>query len=349
MANLKSRNVEKSNFEEFEIDKDENGEVLPTKRNKEFSKKLFKEYKTLEKMPKKFEKFFLDVAKADLFDSRKNNVFFDTPKRAQKAIKRADLTNKLDNNQDNKTELINNSFCLNCGNKLNTEDNFCQFCGEKIIKNRAKKENKEIKEIKKLKNFDINIVQGLVMSLKVKLTSIEGFSSMIAEGCYGKIKPETKEAVIKINKSSKELTKIWIEIMEEFRNLRKVRKSGFRIMHFENDPFLGEIYRKKFEEAGFTAKHILHPEEKVLEDIEKFKPDLIMTNIYMPEMDGYQLIEKIKNSKQFQRIPIFVLSNLSRGSVIEKIIKLGGEDYWVMSEHSPSEIVSKAMGVLNIR
>lgn len=67
-------------------------------------------------------------------------------------------------------------------------------------------------------------------------------------------------------------------------------------------------------------------------------PDLIITDLEMPNMDGYELIEKIKDSGFFSSIPIIVLSCLDSSEVRIKCLKLGADDYMI-KPFNPEELV----------
>ena len=66
---------------------------------------------------------------------------------------------------------------------------------------------------------------------------------------------------------------------------------------------------------------------KAQEEISSERPDLVITDLVMPEMDGFELIEAIKGSAQTRRIPIIVISTHSDSRYIFKALRLGADDY----------------------
>jgi two-component system chemotaxis response regulator CheY len=83
---------------------------------------------------------------------------------------------------------------------------------------------------------------------------------------------------------------------------------------------------------------------RVLED---HKAHLIMTDINMPEMDGFQLIEHLKKDSRFRDIPIIVITTEGRDKYIEKAKQLGAVDY-IKKPFQPEQVkklILEALGV----
>ena len=75
-------------------------------------------------------------------------------------------------------------------------------------------------------------------------------------------------------------------------------------------------------------------------------PDLILTDLQMPNMDGMELIEKVKESGYFNEIPMIVLSSKDSSSDRVQCLKLGAEDY-VMKPFNPEELMIRIERILN--
>ncbi|WP_120240513.1 response regulator [Marinifilum flexuosum] len=67
-------------------------------------------------------------------------------------------------------------------------------------------------------------------------------------------------------------------------------------------------------------------------------PDIILTDLQMPNMDGIELIKRIKESGYFNDIPIIVLSSQESSNVRVECLKLGAEDY-IMKPFNPEELM----------
>jgi len=79
------------------------------------------------------------------------------------------------------------------------------------------------------------------------------------------------------------------------------------ILIVEDDPMISEIYEKKFSEAGFRAICV-DSGERVLELAKKEKIDIILTDLMIPKMNGFEIIEKIRKGGYDPNIKIIVFT-----------------------------------------
>jgi two-component system alkaline phosphatase synthesis response regulator PhoP len=112
-----------------------------------------------------------------------------------------------------------------------------------------------------------------------------------------------------------------------------------KILLIEDDPFIIDIYTTKLKEEGFEVD-VATNGEKALEKI-KEKPDLILLDIVLPGMDGWEILREIKKRKELKSIPVVVLSNLSQKSEVEKSVKLGATKYLIKANYTPSQVVEQ--------
>ncbi len=118
-----------------------------------------------------------------------------------------------------------------------------------------------------------------------------------------------------------------------------------RILLVEDDPFLGDIYITKLEKAGFFVEIA----KDVREGLKKLKEKsfhLILLDIVLPEIQGWELLKKIKKDKKFEKIPVVILSNLGQKEEIEKGLKLGAKKYLIKAHYTPSQILEEIKKVL---
>jgi len=125
---------------------------------------------------------------------------------------------------------------------------------------------------------------------------------------------------------------------------KKVAKSV--ILLAESDAFLNSIYSNKLEAEGYRV--ILASDgQKALELIRKFPPDLIVLDLVLPKLNGYELIAKIKRNRVLAEIPIVVLTNLSQKEEVKKAFDLGINEYLIKAHYLPAEIINKIKNVIN--
>ncbi len=80
---------------------------------------------------------------------------------------------------------------------------------------------------------------------------------------------------------------------------------------------------------------------EALSVLEKESFDLIITDLVMPEMDGFDLCEKVKSNKNYKNIPVIILSTQKDVRFIMKALKLGADDYLV--KPIESELLDKVI------
>jgi DNA-binding response OmpR family regulator len=118
-----------------------------------------------------------------------------------------------------------------------------------------------------------------------------------------------------------------------------------KILLVEDDPFLIEVYSTKFKEAGF-ASDVVADGELVLDKIKEEKPDLLLLDIVLPNVDGWEILKIIKNNNELKNIKIVILSNLGENEDVARGLKLGADKYLIKSHYTPSEVVKKVKKIL---
>jgi PleD family two-component response regulator len=88
--------------------------------------------------------------------------------------------------------------------------------------------------------------------------------------------------------------------------------------------------------------------QKALEFVQKHIPDLILLDIVMPEMDGFEVCQALKSSDITKAIPVIIISSVSDADSITKIFKMGGEDY-LSKPFIPIEVKTRIKNQLDLR
>lgn len=123
------------------------------------------------------------------------------------------------------------------------------------------------------------------------------------------------------------------------------KENKVKILLIEDDPFLSSMYSTKFELENFLV-YSAEDGEKGLEKAFSEKPDIILLDVLMPKMNGFQVLEKLKANKETQPIPVIMLTNLNQKDDIEKGAALGAVDYLIKAHFMPSEVVDKIKKVI---
>jgi len=119
-----------------------------------------------------------------------------------------------------------------------------------------------------------------------------------------------------------------------------------RILIAEDDPMISEIYQKKFSECGFEVLAAATG-ELVLAMAKKEVPDVILLDLMLPKMNGFEIIEHIRKENYDPNIKIIVSSNLSQNEDREKALNLGANGFVSKSEFTPGNLVKEVSRLMN--
>jgi len=120
-----------------------------------------------------------------------------------------------------------------------------------------------------------------------------------------------------------------------------------KILIVEDDFFLRKLCQKKLEKEGFEV-FLAQDGNEGIEQAKKNIPDLILLDIILPGIDGFDVLKTLKNESSTKAIPIVLLSNLGQKEDIDKGSALGATDYLIKAHFSPQEIVDKVKEILKI-
>lgn len=117
------------------------------------------------------------------------------------------------------------------------------------------------------------------------------------------------------------------------------------ILLVEDDPFVVDIYTTKLKEAGFSIE-VAEDGEEALRKVKEKKPELLILDIVLPNIDGWEFLKKIREDFGFEDLKVVVLSNLSQKSEVEKSSKFGVIKYFIKAHFTPSEVVEEIKKIL---
>jgi len=118
-----------------------------------------------------------------------------------------------------------------------------------------------------------------------------------------------------------------------------------KIIIVEDDPFLLSILAEKFKEADFDIETAIDGEDG-LNKIKSGNFDLVLLDMVLPKIDGFKILEELRDGNQAKKTSVIVLSNLYDKNSIDKAILLGAKDYIVKAYNTPEEIVFKIKSFL---
>ena len=118
-----------------------------------------------------------------------------------------------------------------------------------------------------------------------------------------------------------------------------------KILIIEDDKFLRELIAQKLYKENFEVSEAVDGEEGI-EKIKSEKPDLILLDLILPGIDGFEVLSRMRDDPTVNSIPVIILSNLGQKEDVERGMKLGAVDYLIKAHFTPGEIVDKIKAAL---
>ena len=119
-----------------------------------------------------------------------------------------------------------------------------------------------------------------------------------------------------------------------------------KVAIIDDDLLLLDMYSGAFSRASYEVIKAQEGKEgykKILEN----HPDIVFTDIVMPDHDGFYLIEKVRKHEELSKMPLIALSNLDSKDDVEEAMRLGADGYVIKSSITPSKLIEKTAEILN--
>lgn len=113
-----------------------------------------------------------------------------------------------------------------------------------------------------------------------------------------------------------------------------------KILFIEDEPSLQEVLTSALKKRGFEVEGALDGASG-LALARSLKPDLVLLDLILPKMDGFEVLEKIKQDPAIKETPVIVLTNLENDQDVERVLALGAFNYLVKANYSLDNIIQK--------
>lgn len=117
-----------------------------------------------------------------------------------------------------------------------------------------------------------------------------------------------------------------------------------KIVLAEDEPQIARLIEFKLKKEGYSVTWKENGEE-ALKAIKADKPDLILLDIMMPVMDGYEVLRRLKEDENLKSIPVVMLTARAQEKDVVKGINMGAEDYITKPFH-PAELLARVKRIL---
>ena len=113
------------------------------------------------------------------------------------------------------------------------------------------------------------------------------------------------------------------------------------------DDTLAEVYRQRLELEGFDVARSNNG-EAALKDAVEYHPDLILLDVMMPNLNGFDVLDILRNTPQTRNVHIIMLTALSQPKDAERAKELGADDFLVKSQVVIGDVVARIKHQLNM-
>ena len=120
-------------------------------------------------------------------------------------------------------------------------------------------------------------------------------------------------------------------------NTKKNRQTK-KILLIEDEAVLVDLYKIKFEKEGYNVEYAYDGKEGI-EKAKKLIPELVLLDIVMPKIDGYQVLKELRRDPKTKNIIIYILSNLGQNDEIKEGLNKGADGYFVKANLTPMQLV----------
>ncbi|MDF1498107.1 MAG: response regulator [Patescibacteria group bacterium] len=114
-----------------------------------------------------------------------------------------------------------------------------------------------------------------------------------------------------------------------------------KILIMEDEKILQNILVKKLLENNYEVKAVDDGVQGITAIEDGYDPDLILLDMLMPNIDGFQVLERLKNDEKYSLIPIIIISNSGQPVEVDRALSFGVVDYLIKSDFDPNEVLEK--------
>lgn len=118
-----------------------------------------------------------------------------------------------------------------------------------------------------------------------------------------------------------------------------------KVLIVEDDPLMSRMYQKIFTFEKHEVE-MANDGEEGFEKAKTVKPTIILLDVMMPKLNGFQVLEKLKLDPEMKNIPVIMLTNLASEKDAENALMKGAVKYIVKSEHEPKDVVRMVQEIL---
>lgn len=118
-----------------------------------------------------------------------------------------------------------------------------------------------------------------------------------------------------------------------------------KVAIIEDDMAIVQMYRTKFENEGYDVATA--PDGQAgLELIDSFQPDIVLLDLMMPNMNGLDMLQRLRSQPNGRDAKVVVLTNMGDTETATKVYKMAADDYIVKAEMTPKQVAERVKTLL---
>jgi two-component system, OmpR family, alkaline phosphatase synthesis response regulator PhoP len=121
---------------------------------------------------------------------------------------------------------------------------------------------------------------------------------------------------------------------------------NIKVAIIEDDIAIVQMYRTKFEAEGYRVE-TAGDGETGLELIASFLPDIILLDLMMPNMNGLDMLQKLRAQPGGKDAKVVVLTNMGDTETATRVYKMAADDYIVKAEMTPKDVADRVKKLLS--
>lgn len=126
-----------------------------------------------------------------------------------------------------------------------------------------------------------------------------------------------------------------------------MKPSPKKILLVEDDDALASVYQTRLEAEGFNVRRVPNGEDALAAALE-FKPDLILLDVMMPKVSGFDVLDILRNTPETTNVKVIMLTALSQDTDKQRAESLGVDDYLVKSQVVIADVVARIKAHLGL-
>jgi len=115
-----------------------------------------------------------------------------------------------------------------------------------------------------------------------------------------------------------------------------------KILLVEDEELMTDLLQRKLAKEGYEIL-VAKDGQEGLKAMREVKPDLVLLDIIMPRMGGFEVMEEMNKDEELKKIPVIIISNSGQPVELSRAKELGAKDWLIKTEFDPREVIDKVV------